>query len=82
MALRKTYSSEYQLLGNYKDKMEDLNLNPVDINKLSEEEFKKLEAELSDKIIKIINKANEDANQILSKYGLETQMVMEIKQKQ
>lgn len=62
--------------------MEDLNLNPVDINKLSEEEFKKLEAELSDKIIKIINKANEDANQILSKYGLETQMVMEIKQKQ
>lgn len=61
--------------------MENVRVRKVDVNKLSEEELKKLESAISDKIIKIINKANEEANKILSVYGMETQMIMEIKEK-
>lgn len=62
--------------------MEQVRVRKVDVSKLSEEELTKLQAAISDKIIKIINKANEDANKILSVYGMETQMVMEIKEKE
>jgi hypothetical protein len=61
--------------------MENTRVRKVDVSKLSEEELAKLQAAISEKIIKIINKANEDANKILSVYGMETQMVMEIKEK-
>ena len=62
--------------------MDAVRIRKVDVNKLSEEELAKLQDAISQKIIKIINKANEDANKILSIYGMETQMVMEIKQKE
>jgi hypothetical protein len=62
--------------------METVRVRKVDVNKLSEEELAKLEKAISEKIIKIINKANEDANKILSVYGMETQMIMEIKEKE
>ena len=62
--------------------MELVRVRKVDVNKLSEEELAKLQQAISDKVIKIINKANEDANKILSVYGMETQMIMEIKEKQ
>jgi hypothetical protein len=62
--------------------MEAVRVRKVDVEKLSEEELTKLQEAISQKIIKIINKANEDANKILSVYGMETQMVMEIKEKE
>lgn len=62
--------------------MEQVRVRKVDVSKLSEEELQKLQAAISDKIIKIINKANEEANRILAVYGMETQMIMEIKEKE
>lgn len=62
--------------------MEAVRVRKVDVNKLSEEELAQLQKAISDKIIKIINKANEEANKILSVYGMETQMIMEIKEKE
>lgn len=62
--------------------MEQVRVRKVDVEKLSEEELAKLQQAISEKIIKIINKANEDANKILSIYGMETQMIMEIKEKE
>ena len=63
--------------------MEELvRVRKVDVSKLNDEDLAKLEKAISDKIIKIINKANEDANKILSVYGMETQMIMEIKEKE
>jgi hypothetical protein len=62
--------------------MEQVRVRKVDVSKLSDEQLEKLQKAISDKIIHIINKANEDANKILSIYGMETQMVMEIKEKE
>lgn len=62
--------------------MEQVRVRKVDVEKLSDDELAKLQQVISDKVIKIINKANEDANKILSVYGMETQMVMEIKEKE
>lgn len=61
--------------------MEAVRVRKVDVEKMSEEELAKLQEAISQKIIKIINKANEDANKILSIYGMQTQMIMEIKEK-
>jgi hypothetical protein len=62
--------------------MELVRVRKVDVDKLNEEDLAKLQQAISEKIIKIINKANEDANKILSIYGMETQMIMEIKEKE
>ena len=63
--------------------MEDSNvrIRKVDVEKLSDEELLKLQAAISDKIVNIINKANKDANKILNIYGMEVQLVMELKKK-
>lgn len=81
-AIRKIYSLISQLLDNYKEYMEQVRVRKVDVDKLSDVELEKLQKAISDKVIKIINKANEDANKILSVYGMETQMIMEIKEKE
>lgn len=62
--------------------MENVRVRKVDVNKLSDQELEKLQAAISEKIVKIINKANEEANRVLAVYGMETQMVMEIKEKE
>ena len=69
------------LLDNYKVIMEDIRIRKVDVTNLSEEDLIKLEKAIGDKIAKIINKANEEANRVLDVYGMETRMVMEIKEK-
>lgn len=61
--------------------MELISESNSDLKKLSEDQLVELQKEISDKLIKIINKANKDANKMLKKYGLETTMVMEIKEK-
>ena len=61
--------------------MENVRVRKVDVDKLSNEELEKIQAAISGKIVDIINKANLDANRILNIYGMEVQLVMELKKK-
>ena len=61
--------------------MENVRVRKVDIEKLSNEELEKIQAAISGKIVNIINKANEEANRVLNVYGMEVQLVMELKKK-
>ena len=62
--------------------MEKIRVRKVDVDNLSDEELLKLQATISDKIVAIINKANNDANKLLNVYGMEVQLVMELKKKE
>jgi hypothetical protein len=44
----------------------------IDVNKMSVEEAKRLEKQLSDEITKIMDEANTKCNKLLNIYGLQT----------
>jgi hypothetical protein len=50
----------------------------VDVENLSEHELQKLQEVISKKLSIILNKADRDANKVLSKYGLKAQVVFEM----
>lgn len=56
-------------------------MKKLDIEKLNEEQLAQLQKTISDKMIDIINKANKDANEFLSTYDMEAQLVIELKKK-
>jgi hypothetical protein len=57
-------------------------MKKLDIEKLNEEQLAQLQKTISDRMIDIINKANKDANEFLSAYDIEAQLVIELKKKQ
>jgi len=62
--------------------MESVSVEKIDVEKLSEKELEKAQLKISNKLNKIIKKANEDANKFLDIYGMETEIVLEIRKKQ
>ena len=57
-------------------------MKKLDIEKLNEDQLAQLQKTISDRMIDIINKANKDANEVLSAYDIEAQLVIELKKKQ
>lgn len=53
-------------------------MNKVDVHKLNEEELLKVQELITAKLSAILNKADKDANKLLSKYGLKAQIVFEL----
>lgn len=62
--------------------MEDTSVEKIDVEKLSEKELEKAQLKISNKLNKIIKKANDDANKFLDTYSMETEIVLEIRKKQ
>ena len=57
-------------------------MNKIDVEKLNEEELQKLQELISVKISAILNKADEDANKLLSRYGLKAQLILELSKRE
>lgn len=54
---------------------------PEDLENLSKEELKEIEANLTERLTKIIEMASSRANKILEPYGLKATMAWDLKQK-
>ncbi len=50
----------------------------VDLEKMSEEDLKNIEKELSKKIFQITDEAADKANQVLKIYGLKAKMLLQV----
>jgi hypothetical protein len=56
-------------------------MNRTDLENLSDKELLKIQKEISEALIRILNKTEKESNEILEKYGLKCQIVFELKEK-
>jgi hypothetical protein len=54
----------------------------VDVEKMDDQTLEKTQAELSKKVMEIVDKACEDANKLLNIYGLQAKMQIALEEKE